>query len=56
MSETKEHWCLGPDDTGEITVWDNFAKLKSDVDDDLVDVHLVSGSPRILPSILLVYY
>ncbi len=43
MSETKDHWCVGVDDTGDITNWDNFIKLKSEVDEDLGDVHLVNG-------------
>lgn len=42
MAETRENWCLGADDTGDITSWENFVKLKTEVDDDdLSDVHLV---------------
>lgn len=41
MAETKDHWCVGADDTGEITLWENFSKLKAEVDDELEEVHLV---------------
>lgn len=43
MFETKKHWCVGVDDTGDITNWENFLKLKSEVDEELGEVHLVKG-------------
>ena len=41
MSETKDHWCMGADDTGELTRWENFTRLKAEVADELEEVHLV---------------
>ena len=32
---------MGADDTGEMMLWENFAKLKEEVEDELEDVHLV---------------
>lgn len=32
---------MGADDTGEMTTWENFAKLKAEVEEELEDVHLV---------------
>ena len=43
MSETKDHWCVGVDNTGDITKWDNFVKLKSEVEEELGEVHLVGS-------------
>ena len=42
MSETKEHWCVGTDDTGDLTTWENFAKFKMEVEEELEEVLLVS--------------
>ena len=41
MSETKQHWSLGADNTGDITSWDNFRKFKAEVDEVMEGVHLV---------------
>ena len=41
MSETKQHWSMGGDDTGDITSWENFRKFKAEVDEELEGVHLV---------------
>lgn len=43
MAETREHWCVGANDTGDITDWDNFVKFKAEVDDELEETLLVSG-------------
>lgn len=43
MSETKEHWCVGTDDTGDLTTWENFAKFKMEVEEELEEVLLVSS-------------
>ena len=32
---------MGADDTGEMTTWENFEKLKAEVEEELEDVHLV---------------
>ncbi len=42
MSETRQHWSMGVDDTGDITTWENFRKFKAEVDEELEGVHLVS--------------
>ncbi len=47
MLETREHWCVGEDNTGDITKWENFAKFKTLVNEELEDIHLVSQRGRI---------
>ena len=41
MSETKQHWSFGADDTGDIKSWNNFRKFKAEVDEDMEGFHLV---------------
>ncbi len=38
---------MGEDNTGDITKWENFAKFKTLVNEELEDIHLVSQRGRI---------
>ncbi len=41
MSESKSSWFVGPDNTGDITHWENIVALKEAVKNGMKDVHLV---------------
>ena len=41
MSETREHWSVGTDDTGDLTNWKNFVNFKDEMKNEIEEVHLV---------------
>ena len=41
MSESKSCWFVGPDNTGDITHWENVVALKEAIKKDMKDCHMV---------------
>ncbi|XP_064390320.1 cap-specific mRNA (nucleoside-2'-O-)-methyltransferase 2-like [Halichondria panicea] len=43
MSESKSCWFVGPDNTGDITHWENVVALKEAIKKDMKDSHMVTA-------------